>query len=228
MRSPFLFAAVISLASCAGQDFGARETGAVGGAALGAGLGAIIGHATGRVGEGIAIGAATGALAGGLIGNEIDQSNGELDARDSRINANDRRISENQRLIDELKSEGIEARQTRRGLIINIPDVLFEFDRADLTSESRRVTRKIARIAEGDNRRAISIEGHTDSIGTSSYNMSLSERRARSVAEALNFEGVPRRRMSVRGFGENKPVASNSSAAGRQRNRRVEVILEND
>lgn len=228
MRSALFLAAALLLSSCQMEDFGAREAGAVGGTALGAGLGAIIGHATGRVGEGIAIGAATGALAGGLIGNEIDKNNQELDARDARIDSNDRRLSNNQRLLDELRAEGVEARQTRRGLVINIPDVFFEFDRADLTPASRRATRKIAELALSDHYRPIAVEGHTDSIGTSAYNMSLSERRARSVAEALNREGIPRRRMSVRGLGESEPAASNSTAAGRRLNRRVEVILENN
>jgi OOP family OmpA-OmpF porin len=73
----------------------------------------------------------------------------------------------------------------------------------------------------------VAIEGHTDSIGTVEYNQRLSEDRAHSVAAQLVREGISRGRMSTRGFGEAKPIASNKTEAGRTRNRRVEVIIEN-
>lgn len=218
---------ILALAACEGREFGARETGALGGAALGAGLGAIIGHQTGATGAGIAIGSAFGALSGGLIGNEIDNQDRAISATDERIAAQDRMLEENRRLIDELRSRGADVRTTERGVVVNLPDVLFEFDSARLTPDARRVAADVARAVQSAPGRRISVEGHTDAIGTIEYNQRLSEDRARSVASELVIEGVPRSRIATRGFGETRPLASNKTAPGRQRNRRVEVIIEN-
>lgn len=212
---------------CEGQQFRSREAGALGGAALGAGLGAIIGNQTGSTGAGIAIGSAFGALSGALVGNELDNQEDHINERDRLIGDQERALEENRRLIDELKRRGTDARLTPRGVVVNLPDVLFEFNSSSLTSEASRTARQIAEVIQGGSERHISIEGHTDSIGTVSYNQRLSESRARSVADELSHNGVPRSRMTARGLGESQPIADNDSAAGRQRNRRVEVIIEN-
>jgi outer membrane protein OmpA-like peptidoglycan-associated protein len=208
-------------------QLGAREKGALGGAALGAGLGAIVGNQVGSTGAGIAIGSAFGALSGGLIGNEIDSSDQALAEREDRLNAGQREIEENRRLIDELKGKGFEASSTSRGVLVNLPDVLFEFDRSELTGDARGRVGEIYNALRDMRDRHVSVEGHTDSVGTVSYNQRLSESRARSVADALASEGLPRRQLSTRGFGESQPVSSNESTYGRQKNRRVEVIVEN-
>lgn len=227
MRVVSLLVLVLLLSACETGDIRAREKGALGGTALGAGLGAIVGNQAGNPGAGIAIGAAAGALSGALIGNEFDNMDTAHAERERRIEEQERMLSENRRLIEELRSRGADVRETDRGVVVNLPDVLFEFDSARLTHDARVTAGEIADVAQGVERRTIAVEGHTDSVGTLSYNQRLSEERARSVADELVARGVSRRRVMIRGYGETDPIASNRTDAGRQRNRRVEVIIEN-
>ena len=213
--------------ACQGQELKGREKGALAGGAVGAGLGAIIGNQTGSTGAGIAIGSAVGALAGGTIGNSFDNQNAELDEREARLAANQRAIEENRKIIEELKRRGADVRITDRGVVVNLPDVLFEFNKADLRPDALRSARQIADVVKEYPQRRLSVEGHTDSIGTIQYNQRLSENRARSVVNELVAQGVSRGRIETRGFGEADPIASNRTEAGRARNRRVEVIVEN-
>jgi outer membrane protein OmpA-like peptidoglycan-associated protein len=227
MRNLVIITAVSLLTGCGSTGLKARETGALTGGAMGAGLGAIVGNATGNTGPGIAIGAAAGALAGGLVGNEVDKENAALDAMDQKLDRQDRMIEENRRIIRELKMRGADVRMTKRGVIVNLPDVLFEFDSARLKPDAIRASRDIADVLKQYPGRPVAVEGHTDAIGTIAYNQKLSEERARSVAEELAVNGISRRQMTIFGFGETAPIASNRTEPGRQRNRRVEVILEN-
>lgn len=215
------------LTACENQQLRNREKGALAGGALGAGLGAIIGNQTGSTGAGIAIGSAFGALAGGVVGNELDNQYGDLSEREARLAANQRAIDENRSMIDELKRQGADVRVTDRGVVVNLPDVLFEFNKSDLKLDALRATRQIADVVKQYPERRIAVEGHTDSIGTIQYNQRLSENRARSVVNELVAQGVSRGRIEARGFGESDPIASNRTETGRARNRRVEVIVEN-
>lgn len=219
--------AAVCLAACEAQPIKRREAGALGGAALGAGLGAIIGNQTGHTGGGIAIGSAIGALSGAIIGNEIDNENERLDNADRRLREQERELGENRRLIEELRARGTDVRSTERGVVVNLPDVLFEFDSARLTPEAESTAAQIADVLRNHGDRHVAVEGHTDSVGTIGYNQRLSEERARAVANELTRSGLPRRRISTRGFGESDPIASNRTDSGRSRNRRVEVIIEN-
>lgn len=227
LRLNFAFVFLFCLAACENANFGYREKGALGGAAVGAGLGAIIGHQTGHAGAGVAIGGALGALSGGLFGNELDNQEEALNQADQKISAQERELQENKRLLEELRSRGADVRKTPRGIVVNLPDVLFEFDSARLTAGARGTVKEIAEVVRNYQGRHIAVEGHTDSIGTDSYNLRLSEDRAHSVANDLMSDGVPRGRVSTRGFGERNPIASNKTESGRKRNRRVEVIIEN-
>jgi outer membrane protein OmpA-like peptidoglycan-associated protein len=218
---------VVALAGCEGQRWGARETGALGGAALGAGLGAIIGNQVGSPGAGIAIGSAFGALGGGLIGNELDGQNTNLDSQELLLEEQEQQLQENKRLLESLKRQGTDARITKRGVVVNLPDVLFEFDSATLTPSASGTVADVARAVNVNGERSVSVEGHTDSLGTEEYNQRLSLNRARSVTAELVAQGVKRARITTRGLGEASPVASNHSAAGRSKNRRVEVVIEN-
>ena len=218
---------LLSLNACENPQFGSREKGALGGAALGAGLGAIVGNQAGHPGAGIAIGSAFGAISGALVGNEFDRQNESLSERDRRIKDQERKLAENRRLIEELKSKGIDARSSSRGVVANLPDVLFEFDSARLTADARGAAQEIAQAVKGTLGRKLSVEGHTDSIGTDGYNQRLSLQRANAVADELVQHGISRGSIASRGFGKGDPIASNNTAAGRQRNRRVEVIIEN-
>lgn len=119
----------------------------------------------------------------------------------------------------------LEARQTERGLVLTLGDVLFDFDKATLRSGGLRTVRELAGFLENYPERNVLIEGHTDSIGSEEYNRDLSEKRANSVQEALINEGIPANRIEIRGMGEQHPVTSNATEAGRQQNRRVEVIV---
>jgi outer membrane protein OmpA-like peptidoglycan-associated protein len=223
-----LLVLLIGSSGCENQHYGAREKGALGGAAIGAGLGAIVGNQVGSTGAGVAIGSAFGALSGALVGNQIDNQDAALDDRQQKLDAQEREIAENKKLLAELRAKGIDARATDRGVVINLPDVLFAFDSSELTLSAEDTAGDIAKSLQGraDGRR-IAIEGHTDSKGSSAYNQRLSEQRAQSVARQLGRDGVSRNQMKVRGYGESRPVASNDSEAGRQRNRRVEVVVEN-
>ncbi len=216
------------LAGCS-QSSGINTTtgSALGGTALGAGLGAIVGEATGNTGAGIAIGAAAGAVGGALIGNQLQNGEERIQAQQEAANRTDAQISENQRVIDELRRRGADVRNTKRGVVVNLPDILFEFDSAHLTSDARRTVGEIGEVVGSVKGRTVSVEGHTDSVGTFSYNERLSRDRAQNVARELDQSGVPPEMLRVRGLGEGAPIATNNSEAGRARNRRVEVIIEN-
>ena len=205
----------------------AREKGVLAGGALGAGLGAIVGNQVGNSGAGIAIGSAIGAISGGLIGNEVENQNQLTAEQNRRISENEQVLAENRRLIDELRNRGIDVKETSRGIVANLPDVLFDFGSAHLTDAARDSVRSIAHVADQSRGRRISVEGHTDSVGTSEYNQRLSRDRASVVSHELSSFGVSPRRITSRGYGESKPISSNSSPQGRSRNRRVEVIIEN-
>jgi len=227
-HSKFIIVAVLLftiLSGCEARNISGREGGALAGGALGTGLGAIIGHKTGHLGGGMAIGGAAGALAGALIGNESDNANDAIKNRDLDLDARDREIEGNRRLLEELRSKGLDVRDTDRGVVVNLPDVLFDFDSARLTSASDHVTQEIADALKRSHRHAL-VEGHTDSVGSEQYNLALSRRRAASVASALEADGIPSSRITTRGLGEKDPIASNDSESGRERNRRVEVILQ--
>ena len=225
----FLFlTAILLLAACEDPGLRNREKGALAGGAVGAGLGAIIGNQVGSSGAGIAIGSALGALSGALVGHAIDNTEDSLAVTEQRLAQQESELAENRRLLDELRRENVDVRRTDRGLVVNLPDVLLEFDKSRLTNNARSTVADIANVLKNYQARRISVEGHTDSIGTASYNQKLSEARARSVADELVNNGISPGKITTRGFGENDPIASNLSEAGRSRNRRVEVIIENN
>jgi outer membrane protein OmpA-like peptidoglycan-associated protein len=136
-------------------------------------------------------------------------------------------------LARELMDQGLLSRKDERGLVLYLPDVLFEFDSADLTDAANH---KIGAVAEIVVRlapeRALSVEGHTDAVGSDEYNLELSLRRALAVSDALQAGGVAGERLRAVGHGERFPVAPNRGAdgrddpAGRSQNRRVEVVIE--
>ena len=127
--------------------------------------------------------------------------------------------------LDAALSEVADTRSTARGTIINLPDILFDLNESTLKPEAKQVIAKLAGILliMGDlNTR---IEGHTDSTGGYDYNMSLSEARARSVREFLFEQGISGERMTVEGYGPDRPIAENDTKAGRAQNRRVEIVV---
>jgi outer membrane protein OmpA-like peptidoglycan-associated protein len=119
----------------------------------------------------------------------------------------------------------LNAKMTDRGYVLTLGDVLFEFDRAELLPGAYRTIDKLVAFLKKYPNRNVLIEGHTDSIGTADYNLDLSQRRADSVRVALVEREISLSRISTKGYGKTYPVASNDTEAGRQRNRRVEIVI---
>lgn len=122
----------------------------------------------------------------------------------------------------------LSAKKTERGIVITLGDVLFAVDVARLTPDGLRTIQKLANVLQQNPARTVLIEGYTDSTGTAPHNQELSERRAGAVRSALQDMGVAAGRVSVRGYGQSNPVASNDNAQSRQLNRRVEIVLSDD
>lgn len=121
----------------------------------------------------------------------------------------------------------LNARMTDRGLVVTLGDVLFETGKSELRGGTPQNLDKLAAFLTRFETRTIQIEGHTDSVGTDSSNVILSQQRAESVQGYLVQHGVNSSRIVTSGKGEVSPIASNDSATGRQQNRRVEVIISN-
>ncbi len=120
------------------------------------------------------------------------------------------------------------AQKTARGIIITLGDVMFGTDLARLNAQGIRSAQKLADVLQQNPQRNVLVEGFTDSTGTAEHNQALSERRAQAVQSALQDLGIAPNRIAMRGYGESYPVAANDSAAHRQLNRRVEIILSDD
>jgi outer membrane protein OmpA-like peptidoglycan-associated protein len=122
----------------------------------------------------------------------------------------------------------LQTRDSARGLIVNMSDVLFDFGSYTLKPGAREKLAKISGIVLAHPGLTLQIEGHTDSVGSDEFNRQLSERRADSVRDFLAEQGVPASAITARGFGKTQPVASNDTPEGRQRNRRVELVVNGD
>lgn len=182
------------------------KKGAVIGGVAGAIAGAIIHNNRGRgnAKRGAVIGGAVGAATGAVVGAMMDRQEREL-----------RQIEG----VDVTRTDDDELRVTMRN------EVLFDFDSSALRSSSRDELREMADVFERYGETTIDVQGHTDSTGSTSYNQRLSERRANAVANYLQSQGVRGSRLDSYGLGESRPKASNSTASGRQRNRRVEIFI---
>jgi outer membrane protein OmpA-like peptidoglycan-associated protein len=178
--------------------------GAVIGGTLGAAAGAIIsnnrsGHSAKR---GAIVGAVAGTAAGAIVGAMIDKQEREL----RQIPGVDVQRTADNQLNVSVKNE-----------------VLFDYNSAALRSASRSTLQEMADVFQKYPQTTLRVEGHTDSTGSASYNQRLSERRANSVASFIENMGVSTSRIDAIGYGESQPRAANSTASGRQMNRRVEI-----
>jgi len=122
----------------------------------------------------------------------------------------------------------LETRDTARGLIVNMSDVLFDTGKSTLRPGAREKLAKVSGVILGHPGLKLQVEGHTDSVGGDEYNQRLSEQRAAAVRDYLVHENLPAASITVRGFGKTQPVVSNDTAAGRQRNRRVELVVSGE
>jgi len=122
----------------------------------------------------------------------------------------------------------LQTRDTARGLIVNMSDVLFDTGKFSLRPEAREKLAKVAGIVAGHPGLTLAVEGHTDSVGNDDYNQQLSEQRGGSVRDYLILQGMGGSSVSSKGFGKTQPVATNETAAGRQQNRRVELVISGE
>jgi outer membrane protein OmpA-like peptidoglycan-associated protein len=122
----------------------------------------------------------------------------------------------------------LETRESARGLIVNMSDVLFDTASATLKPGAREKLARVAGILLSYPELKIEIEGHTDSVGSEEYNQDLSERRAASVRAYLVGQGISQQTVDAHGFGEDRPVATNNTGSGRQQNRRVELVISGE
>lgn len=179
------------------------------GAGVGAATGALIGSQVAGRGNRTAggfIGAAVGALAGGAIGSYMDEQERALRAQTAAY--------------------GIDVQRQGDNILLNLPEgVTFDVGRATIKPQFYRALDAVASTLNQYGRTRIEIEGHTDNTGSASMNQQLSENRAMAVASYLGSRGVARDRMYAVGYGMTRPIADNSTAEGRARNRRVEIIV---
>ena len=126
-----------------------------------------------------------------------------------------------------LKSFGIDSLVTERGVVVQLSEVFFEFDKSDLTEEARSSLIPVAELLteRSTSDRSVNIEGHTDNIGSEEYNINLSRERAASVQDLFVTTGVQQERVSATGLGAADPIADNATREGRSQNRRVEIVL---
>ena len=122
----------------------------------------------------------------------------------------------------------LQTRDTARGLIVNLSDVLFDTAKFSLRPEAREKLAKVAGIVSGHPGLRLDVEGHTDNVGGDDYNQTLSEQRGSSVRDYLTQQGMQQGAVSTRGFGKTQPIATNDTAAGRQQNRRVELVISGE
>ena len=167
----------------------------------------------------------------------VEQKNAELVAKTAEADVARQQAANAQASAEQDKAslaalqaqmDELHAKKTARGMVITLGDVLFDSGKATLKSGGERDVQRLADFMQRYPERKVLIEGYTDSTGGSSYNQTLSEQRASAVSNALINLGVSADRVSTKGYGKAYPVASNNNVAGRQLNRRVEIVLSDD
>ena len=176
--------------------------GGIGGAGLGYLLGGLIGGKTARI-----VGAGIGGAAGGYVGYQMDEQIRELE--------------------EVTAGTGVDVNQTPdgNGILVTFPDVTFAVDSTSISPTMRNTLDGVAQSMIDYPESLIDVMGHTDSTGSEQYNLDLSRRRAESVANYLVSRGVSRARIETIGYGEQYPIADNTTATGRSENRRVEIRI---
>ena len=165
------------------------------------------------------------------------QRNAEAESERNRLAAanSDQQLKQAVQDREELRAKLLQqfnlifaTRDTARGLIVNLSDVLFDTGKSTLRPEAREKLAKISGIVLAYPDLRLAIEGNTDSVGSDAMNQQLSEQRADSVRDFLAQENIPAASMTSQGFGKTQPVASNDTAEGRQQNRRVELVVSGE
>ncbi len=190
------------IAGCSSMN--KTQKGAAIGTAGGAATGAVIGRTAGNTALGAIIGATVGGVTGAVIGNQMDKQAKEIENQlpDARV----KRVG-----------EGIEVELSEK--------ILFDFNKAALTPDAQSNLDKIITVLAKYPDTNVEIQGHTDSVGSESYNQGLSVKRAKSVYKYLKSKDIAASRLTTRGFGEEAPKYSNETEEGRAQNRRVEFLI---
>lgn len=218
IRTAWVALGCLLAASCSTNPDGTQSVNrtAVGGA-IGAVAGGILGNQLDRKGSrtgGTIAGAVAGAAVGGGVGYMLDKQERDFEeALEKEQAANEIEI---ERVRDDLLKLTLDS------------EVSFDFDSAAIKPAFSSSLTKLANVLSKYDRNRVTIVGHTDSSGSDVYNQGLSERRARSVIDELSNRGVPRGTMAAEGRGESQPRADNGTEAGRQLNRRVEILIQPD
>ncbi len=208
-----LVASAIALQACTTIDPYTREektSNATKGAAIGAAVGAVLGIATSKDKkdrkERALKGAGIGAIAGGGVGYYMDVQEAKL--------------------RQQLENTGVSVTRDGENIILNMPsNITFEVNKSDVKPSFAEVLYSVSLVLKEYKSTMIEVAGHTDSTGSDSYNQMLSQQRAQAVSSVLIRDGVEAVRIDTVGYGESRPVASNSTPSGRQLNRRVELTL---
>lgn len=160
---------------------------------------------------------------------DIQSARQDTQAKSAELAAANASAQDDKARADDLQAQlrELNAKRTERGDVVTLGDVLFDTNRAELRSGAPGMGQLVA-FLQRHPQRTVAIEGFTDSQGNASSNMDLSQRRAGAVRDALIAQGVTGDRISARGFGDAHPAASNATPAGRQMNRRVEIVLSPD
>lgn len=174
------------------------------GAGAGAAVGAVVGKTLGNTAAGAIAGAVVGGTTGAIIGRNMDRKAAEL----------------------EREMDGVTIQRVEEGIAVSFDSgILFDVNSSNLRTEGYNNLQKLANILKRDNETVLMIVGHTDSTGDEAYNLRLSERRAQSAKTYLESQGLPSSRIQLSGRGELEPIGDNSTDAGRQKNRRIEVAI---
>jgi outer membrane protein OmpA-like peptidoglycan-associated protein len=211
MRRLFVVVLLVGLTACA-EPMTRTQKGTAVGTGVGAAVGAGLGQAIGKDTKSTLIGAGIGALLGGVAGNRVGAY---MDAQE-------------QMLRQEMAAvEGANVQRNANTLALTFKsDLLFDVNSATLKPAAHDEMFRVAKVLNEYPQTTLVVAGHTDSTGTDAYNQSLSERRAEVVRNTLAGNGVNPNRIRTIGYGETKPIASNSTESGRQLNRRVEITIE--
>jgi outer membrane protein OmpA-like peptidoglycan-associated protein len=196
------------VSACAADDPDRR-------AKMGAGIGAVVGAIVGNQADddkGKYVGAVVGAIAGAAVGDYMDDQHAAM---------------EKELKQEALRNEAQISRMSDGSLRINLAsDVSFDVDSAELKFGGQQTFGKIAKVVKSYDKTVIHVVGHTDSSGSDAHNQALSERRADSVANFLVEKDVRQKRIRASGRGEREPIASNATADGKRRNRRVDIVIK--
>jgi outer membrane protein OmpA-like peptidoglycan-associated protein len=204
MRRIILGVMAITFMAASCKNLNKSQKGAVIGTAGGAAAGAVIGKASGNTALGAIIGATVGGAAGAIIGRQMDKQAEEI----------------------EKEVKGVKVERVEEGIVVEFSNqVLFGFDRSDLTSSAQSTLNDLKTVLQKYPDTNIEIQGHTDSKGADSYNLDLSERRATAVAGYLRSVGIASARITTKGYGETAPEYSNATEEGMAQNRRVEFLI---